>query len=90
MIKKLALFTGMIALVIAISGCQATAAVGKSANPPWLSGSVTKDGVKFSTAGDIGDANIMCRQNASDEKENMISMWSKYCLVAMRLGRKFQ
>ena len=35
-IKKLTLFTGMIALVIAISGCTATATVGKRANPPWV------------------------------------------------------
>lgn len=31
--------------------------------------SVTKDGVKFSTAGDIGQANITVRQNATVEKE---------------------
>ena len=29
---------------------------------------VTKDGVKFSTAGDIGSANITCRQNSSADK----------------------
>ncbi|EFJ22006.1 hypothetical protein SELMODRAFT_105735 [Selaginella moellendorffii] len=33
--------------------------------------SVTKDGVKFTTSGDIGTANIVCRQNTSvDEPEN--------------------
>merc|ERR1712194_431272 len=30
--------------------------------------SVAKDGVKFSTSGDIGNANITCRQNTSVEK----------------------
>ncbi|KAJ7298300.1 hypothetical protein O6H91_08G102000 [Diphasiastrum complanatum] len=30
--------------------------------------SVTKEGVKFSTAGDIGSANIVCRQNTSVDK----------------------
>ena len=29
---------------------------------------MTKDGVKFSTTGDIGSANITCRQNTSAEK----------------------
>eukprot|EP00245_Coleochaete_scutata_P015767 TRINITY_DN7164_c0_g1_i1.p1 TRINITY_DN7164_c0_g1~~TRINITY_DN7164_c0_g1_i1.p1 ORF type:complete len:263 (+),score=61.73 TRINITY_DN7164_c0_g1_i1:194-982(+) len=31
--------------------------------------SVTKEGVRFSTTGDIGSANITCRQNTSVEKE---------------------
>lgn len=31
--------------------------------------SVTKDGVKFTTQGDIGSANIVCRQNLNVEKE---------------------
>jgi proliferating cell nuclear antigen len=35
---------------------------------------VTKDGVKFTTNGDIGDANITLRQNAEDEKEKNISI----------------
>jgi hypothetical protein len=30
--------------------------------------SVTKEGVKFSTKGDIGSANIVCRQNTSVDK----------------------
>jgi proliferating cell nuclear antigen len=30
--------------------------------------SVTKEGVKFSTAGDIGTANIVCRQNKTVDK----------------------
>lgn len=32
--------------------------------------SVTKEGVKFSTRGDIGTANIVCRQNTSMDKVN--------------------
>ena len=32
--------------------------------------SVTKEGVKFSTGGDIGNANIVCRQNTSVDKVN--------------------
>ena len=30
--------------------------------------SVTKEGVKFSTRGDIGTANIVCRQNTTVDK----------------------
>jgi hypothetical protein len=30
--------------------------------------SVTKEGVKFSTAGEIGSANIVCRQNQTVDK----------------------
>ena len=45
MIKKLTLLTGMIALVIGISGCTATATVGKTANPPWFTADASKDGV---------------------------------------------
>ena len=30
--------------------------------------SITKEGVKFSTKGDIGTANIVCRQNTSVDK----------------------
>lgn len=30
--------------------------------------SVTKEGVKFSTKGDIGAANIVCRQNTTVDK----------------------
>lgn len=30
--------------------------------------SVTKDAVKFGTTGDIGNANIMCRQNKAADK----------------------
>lgn len=36
--------------------------------------SVSKEGVKFSTAGDIGDANVTLRQNSEDDKEKMISI----------------
>ena len=32
--------------------------------------SVSKDGVKFATTGDIGQANITCRQNTSVDKDN--------------------
>ena len=35
---------------------------------------VSKDGVKFSTAGDIGDANITLRSNGSDSKEEFVSI----------------
>ena len=35
--------------------------------------SVTKDGVKFSTTGDIGEANITVRQNSEDDKDKMIA-----------------
>tara|TARA_Y100000310_G_scaffold296899_1_gene329528 strand:- start:282 stop:467 length:186 start_codon:yes stop_codon:yes gene_type:complete len=45
MIKKLTLLAGMIALVIGISGCTATATVGKTANPPWFNADASKDGV---------------------------------------------
>lgn len=45
MIKKLTLCLGTIATLIGISGCTATATVGKTANPPWVDASVTKDGV---------------------------------------------
>ena len=45
MIKKLTLMTGMIALVIGISGCTATATVGQTANPPWVDATVNEDGV---------------------------------------------
>ena len=36
--------------------------------------SVTKDGVKFSTTGDIGEANITVRQNSEDDKDKMIAI----------------
>lgn len=35
---------------------------------------VSKDGVKFSTSGDIGDANITLRSNGSDSKEEFVSI----------------
>lgn len=47
--------------------------------------SVTKEGVKFSTGGDIGNANIVCRQNTSVDKVNcgisqntQYSAWMKF------------
>ena len=45
MIKKLLLSAGLIALVIGMTGCNATATVGKTANPPWVDGSVNTNGV---------------------------------------------
>lgn len=35
--------------------------------------SVTKEGVKFSTRGDIGTANIVCRQNITVDKVSDVS-----------------
>lgn len=35
--------------------------------------SVTKEGVKFSTKGDIGTANIVCRQNTSVDKVSYLT-----------------
>lgn len=35
--------------------------------------SVTKEGVKFSTRGDIGNANIVCRQNTTVDKVFILS-----------------
>lgn len=37
--------------------------------------SVTKEGVKFSTRGDIGTANIVCRQNTTVDKVSYF-LWS--------------
>ena len=45
--------------------CRDLASIGETVNI-----SVTKDGIRFSTKGDIGRANITCRQNTSvDNKE---------------------
>mmetsp|Transcript_21779 Transcript_21779/g.60538 ORF Transcript_21779/g.60538 Transcript_21779/m.60538 type:complete len:263 (-) Transcript_21779:79-867(-) len=44
--------------------CRDLASIGDTVNI-----SVTKEGVKFSTQGDIGSANISCRQNTSVDKE---------------------
>lgn len=41
--------------------------------------SVTKEGVKFSTRGDIGTANVVCRQNTTVDK-----VQSFVCLVFCR------
>lgn len=38
--------------------------------------SVTKEGVKFSTKGDIGTANIVCRQNTTVDK---VRFWFTSC-----------
>lgn len=41
--------------------------------------SVTKEGVKFSTGGDIGNANIVCRQNTSVDKVNRgVSLFTQF------------
>lgn len=40
--------------------------------------SVTKEGVKFSTKGDIGSANIVCRQNTSVDKVSQILFYSLF------------
>lgn len=45
MIKKALVLMGAVALVISITGCQASATVGKTANPPWFDAGVSKDGV---------------------------------------------
>ena len=48
--------------------------------------SVTKEGVKFSTGGDIGNANIVCRQNtAVDKVRNRCSHF--LCLTIEALER---
>ena len=46
--------------------------------------SVTKDGIKFSTSGDIGSANVTCRQNTSVDKQASTAalLW---CLIAFPL-----
>ena len=44
MIKKLAITIFATAAFLSI-GCQATATVGKTANPPWVDASANKDGV---------------------------------------------
>uniref|UniRef100_A0A061R8G7 DNA sliding clamp PCNA n=1 Tax=Tetraselmis sp. GSL018 TaxID=582737 RepID=A0A061R8G7_9CHLO len=43
--------------------CRDLASIGDTVNI-----SVTKEGVKFSTSGDIGSANVSCRQNTSVDK----------------------
>lgn len=46
--------------------CRDLASIGDTVNI-----SVTKDGIRFSTTGDIGQANITCRQNSTvDKKED--------------------
>ncbi|KAK9817203.1 hypothetical protein WJX72_011042 [[Myrmecia] bisecta] len=55
--------------------------------------SVTKDGVKFSTTGDIGSANITCRQNTSvdkPEEQTTIELNEPVCLsFALRYLNSF-
>ena len=45
--------------------CRALSSIGDT-----VTISVSKDGVKFATTGDIGQANITCRQNTSVDKDN--------------------
>ena len=49
--------------------------------------SVTKDGVKFSTSGDIGSANITCRQNTAMDKARAVR--PHMAIVARILTRLF-
>ena len=44
MIKKLVITIFATAALLSV-GCQATATVGKTANPPWVDASASKDGV---------------------------------------------
>ena len=44
MIKKVVITIFATAALLSI-GCQATATVGKTANPPWVDASANKDGV---------------------------------------------
>ena len=46
--------------------------------------SVTKDGIKFSTSGDIGSANVTCRQNTSVDKQASTGALLS-CLIASPL-----
>ncbi|KAF7081183.1 hypothetical protein CFC21_085156 [Triticum aestivum] len=50
--------------------CKDLSSIGDTASGPCVAViiSVTKEGVKFSTAGDIGTANIVCRQNNTVDK----------------------
>lgn len=48
--------------------------------------SVTKEGVKFSTGGDIGSANIVCRQNISVDKVSG-GWWTR---MLFRLGLSYR
>jgi hypothetical protein len=52
--------------------------------------SVTKDGVKFSTTGDIGSANITCRQNTAVDKARVAArtyLLAQSSRVRMRVHR---
>ena len=44
--------------------------------PPAVELCVTKDGIKFAAAGDIGSATVVCRQNSSgkEEEQTLIDM----------------
>ena len=50
----------------------------------------TKEGVKFSASGDLGDGNILLKQSASvDKEEDQVRCWSKcfffYYILLYRL-----
>lgn len=42
--------------------------------------SVTKEGVKFSTSGDIGSANVICRQSSHVDKKARLALHLPKCL----------
>lgn len=48
--------------------------------------SVTKEGVMFSTRGDIGTANIVCRQNTSIDKVTFSAVESLICSCFEKLA----
>lgn len=51
--------------------------------------SVTKEGVKFSTRGDIGTANIVCRQNNTVDKVCSCSLVISFSLVIVTKSKSF-
>ena len=51
--------------------------------------SVTKEGVKFSTRGDIGTANIVCRQNNTVDKVRSCSLVISFSHVIVTKTKVF-
>jgi proliferating cell nuclear antigen len=51
--------------------------------------SVTKEGVKFSTKGDIGSANIVCRQNTSVDKPDDATVIEMNEPVALQFALRY-
>lgn len=47
--------------------------------------SVTKEGVKFSTRGDIGTANVVCRQNTTVDKVHSLAFVKHIMQILMNL-----